>query len=171
MNIASCPAWQPQTGVIDMKKLIPTILAAAMLALAAPVAQAGPSDFIWLHPSDLMEQGKQAIRDGDYAKAIAVLERFLKSPSDENTQAAAHNNLCIAYEFSGNLDAAIEHCDAAIKLEPKHWGAYNNRANAYFFGGDFVAASADYQRALDLNPSAEAVRTNLELAESKTANQ
>jgi len=152
-----------------MIKLIPTFIAAGMLAIAVPTAQAGTTDFIRLHPSELMEQGTQALRQGDYERAISSFERFLKKPAPKSSRVAAHSNLCIAYEFVGDLEAAVKHCNIAINLSPKHWRAYNNRGNVHLAAGAYEAASADYQLALEINPKAKAVLENLKLAQTKAA--
>ena len=152
-----------------MFKLIPALIAAGMLAIAVPTAQAGTTDFLRLHPSELMEQGTQALRQGDYERAISSFERFLKEPASKSSRVAAHSNLCIAYEFVGDLEAAVKQCNIAIKINPKHWRAYNNRGNVHLAGGDYEAATVDYQLALEINPKAEAVLENLKLAQAKAA--
>ncbi len=152
-----------------MVKLIPTFIAAVMLVIAVPTAQAGTKDIIWLHSSDLLHQGIRALRQGDLERAITSLERFLKEPASKSNRVAAHNNLCIAYQFAGDLEAAVEQCSIAIELNPKHWSAYNNRGNVHFAAGAYEAASADYLLALDINPKAEVVLENLKLAQAETA--
>ncbi len=154
-----------------MVKLIPTFIAAVMLVIAVPTAQAGTTDIIWLHSSDLLRQGIRALRQGDLERAITSLERFLKEPARKSDRVAAHNNLCIAYQFVGDLEAAVKQCSIAIELNPKHWRAYNNRGNVHFAGGAYEAASADYLLALDINPKAEVVLENLKLAQAETAKQ
>ena len=154
-----------------MIKLIPTFIAAGMLAIAVPIAQAGTTDIIWLHPSDLLRQGIRALHQGDLERAITSLERFLKEPASKSNRVAAHNNLCIAYQFVGDLEGAVKQCNIAIELNPKHWRAYNNRGNVHFAGGAYEAASADYQLALEIKPKAEVVLENLKLAKAKAAKQ
>lgn len=154
-----------------MVKLIPTFIAAVMLVVAVPTAQAGTTDIIRLHSSDLLSQGIRALRQGDMERAITSLERFLKEPASRSNRVAARNNLCIAYEYVGDLDAAAEQCSIAIELNPKYWRAYNNRGNVHLAGGAYKAASADYRLALEINPKAEAALENLKLAEAEVAKQ
>lgn len=154
-----------------MVKLIPTFIAALMLVIAVPTAQAGTSEIIRLHSSDLLTQGIRALRQGDMERAITSLERFLKEPASRSNRVAARNNLCIAYEYVGDLDAAVEQCSIAIELNPKYWRAYNNRGNVHLAGGAYQAASADYQLALEINPKAKAARENLKLVEAEAAKQ
>jgi tetratricopeptide (TPR) repeat protein len=152
-----------------MIKFIPTFIAAVMLVSAVPTAQAGTSEVIRLHTSDQLKQGIRALRQGDIERAITSLERFLKQPASTSNRVAAHNNLCIAYQYAGDLDAAVKQCDVAIKLNPKYWRAYNNRGNVHLEGGAYEAASADYNLALKINPKAKAVRENLILARAEAA--
>ena len=154
-----------------MVKLIPTFIAAIMLVTAVPTAQAGTSEIIRLHSSDLLTQGIRALRQGDMERAIVSLERFLKEPASRSNRVAAHNNLCIAYEYVGDLDAAVKQCSIAINLNPKYWRAYNNRGNVHLASGAYEAASADYQLALEINPRAKAAQENLTLAETEAAKQ
>ncbi len=154
-----------------MVKLIPTFIAAIMLVTAVPIAQAGTSEIIRLRSSDLLTQGIRALRQGDMERAIVSLERFLKEPASRSNRVAAHNNLCIAYEYVGDLDAAAKQCSIAIELNPKYWRAYNNRGNVHLASGAYDAASADYQLALEINPKAKAAQENLTLAETEAAKQ
>ena len=154
-----------------MVKLIPTFIAAIMLVTAVPTAQAGTSEIIRLHSSDLLTQGIRALRQGDMERAIVSLERFLKEPASRSNRVAAHNNLCIAYEYVGDLEAAVKQCSIAINLNPKYWRAYNNRGNVHLASGAYEAASADYQLALEINPRAKAAQENLTLAETEAAKQ
>ena len=154
-----------------MVKFIPTFIAAVMLVIAVPATQAGTSEIIRLHSSDLLSQGIRALRQGDMERAIVSLERFLEEPASRSNRVAAHNNLCIAYEYSGDLEAAVKQCSIAIELNPKYWRAYNNRGNVHLAGGAYDAASADYQLALEINPKAKAARENLKLAKAEAAKQ
>lgn len=154
-----------------MVKLIPIFVAAAMLVVAVPTAQAGTTDVIRLHSSDLLSQGIRALRQGDMERAITSLERFLKEPASRSNRVAARNNLCIAYQYVGDLDAAAEQCSMAIALNPKYWRAYNNRGNVHLASGAYEAASADYQLALEINPKAKAARENLKLTRAEAAKQ
>ena len=150
-----------------MVKIIPTFIAAIMLVTAVPTAQANTSKVIWLHSSDLLNQGIRALRQGNMERAISSLERFLKEPVSKRNRVAAHNNLCIAYQYVGDLEAAVEQCSIAIKLNPKYWQAYNNRGNVHLAGGAYEAAKADYQLALEINPKDKAARENLKLTQGE----
>ncbi len=144
-----------------MKKFLPSLLATAML-LAGSAADAGARDIIDLHGSDLLNRGVRALKSGDMERAITSLERYIKNGRGRNV-AVAHNNLCIAYQYVGDLDAAVENCTTAIKLNPKYWRAYNNRGNVHFVAGALTEAFADYEAALRINPKSRAARENLEM--------
>ena len=152
-----------------MIKFIPTFIAAILLVTAVPTAQASTSSIIRIHSSDLLNQGIQALRQGNMERAITSLERYLKEPVSKRNRVVAHNNLCIAYHYSGDFGAAVEQCSIAIKLDPKYWRAYNNRGNVHLAGGSYDAASADYSLALEINPKAKAVQENLELVRGEAA--
>ena len=63
---------------------------------------------------------------GEYIKCIEAAEKSnLIQPS-----AAAYNNICSAYNQLRLYNKAIEACDLALKLDPKHEFAKGNRAYA-----------------------------------------
>ena len=52
----------------------------------------------------------------------------------------------------GDYAGAIEECDQALRLDPRHAQAYNNRAAARHALRDFAGAIADCDQALALDP-------------------
>lgn len=144
-----------------MRKFIPSLLVATMM-LAGSAVNAGARDIINLHGSDLLNRGVRALKTGDMARAITSFERYIENGRGRSV-AVAHNNLCIAYQYVGDLDAAAENCTTAIKLNPKYWRAYNNRGNVHFVAGALTEAFADYEAALRINPKSGAARENLEM--------
>lgn len=151
-----------------MTGLFRTFIAASLLMVSLPAAQANAADVIRIHSSDLLRQGITALRKGNMERAIVSLEKFLDQPASRSNRVAAHNNLCIAYHFAGDLDNAIEQCDLAIELNPKYWRAYNNRGNVHLTAGAYAEAGSDYETALDINPKARAAKENLELIRSRS---
>lgn len=140
------------------------IAAAAALGLAASFgsapgfAQSG--DVIYMNAAADIKAGKRALRRDRPAAAIRLLERGLKKPIPDRMRVVGHNELCIAYRFTGALDAAKAHCDKAIALRPGYWRAYNNRANIFYDQQNYLAAHADYETAMKLNPNSDLLRQN-----------
>ena len=58
----------------------------------------------------------------------------------------------VAARASGDLEAALDAFDVAIKLDPSHAEAYNDRGAAYFHLGQFAPALADFEHAIALDP-------------------
>lgn len=71
------------------------------------------------------------------------------------------NNCGEACRRAGWLDDAIEHCRAAILLDPAHAGAHYNLALALHAIGEVAPAVAELKQALDLQPEARAARSAL----------
>ena len=60
-----------------------------------------------------------------------------------------------SYQFRGDLGAALDDYNAALRLDPKFALAYNNRAVLYRKMGERAKALADYEAALKLDPGNE----------------
>lgn len=81
---------------------------------------------------------------------ILLLDTVKKSPDG----AIPHNNLGIVYNERGEIDKAIEHFQAALKLKPNYAGAHNNLGLAYGKKGMVDKAIEHFQIALKLKPQA-----------------
>jgi Flp pilus assembly protein TadD len=77
--------------------------------------------------------GVEAIRAGDYPKAIALLrEHVADKPGDAN----GWNWLGYASRKTGDLDAAFSHYRKALAIDPKHRGAHEYIGEAYLMAKD-----------------------------------
>jgi tetratricopeptide (TPR) repeat protein len=86
-----------------------------------------------------------AIKAQDYAKAIQLLTGYVaRSPDDANGE----NWLAYAYRKAGQLDAAFEHYDKALKLDPRHLGAHEYVGEAYLMVGN-LAKAEEHLKILD----------------------
>jgi tetratricopeptide (TPR) repeat protein len=63
----------------------------------------------------LAAEARQALRQNEYAKAAAALERLLKMTPET---AEVHANLALAYYHLGRLDGAAQQARQALKLKP-----------------------------------------------------
>ncbi len=87
----------------------------------------------------------KAIKAGDYAKAIPLLESVV-SRDDKN--ADAYNWLAYATRKSGNPTAAIPIYEKALSIDPKHRGAHEYIGEAYLTL-DNVPKAKEHLRTLD----------------------
>jgi Flp pilus assembly protein TadD len=125
----------------------------AGFALAAALALAAA------HPCYAVESDTdpQAAADPDYAagkKAIdakdwnAAIKSFsiaaLRAPDNADIQ----NYLGYAFRNAGKLDAAFEHYQRALKLDPKHRGAHEYIGEAYLMVNN-LAKAEEHLAALD----------------------
>jgi tetratricopeptide (TPR) repeat protein len=86
-----------------------------------------------------------AIKAQNYAKAITLLQGYVaRTPDDANGE----NWLAYAYRKSGQLDAAFEHYDKALKIDPRHLGAHEYVGEAYLMAGN-LAKAEEHLKILD----------------------
>ncbi len=80
---------------------------------------------------------EQAIEDGNYERAIALLEKVAaKEPKNAN----ALNLLGYSNRQLGNNDVAMKHYEAALKLNPRHRGANEYMGRLYLIMGEVEKA-------------------------------
>ncbi|MBO3457182.1 tetratricopeptide repeat protein [Aetokthonos hydrillicola Thurmond2011] len=103
-----------------------------------------------LGDSCLRSYALKAASQGDYSKAIAILNQLINRHPHN---AIDYNNRGLIYFQCGELQKAFCDYNTALKLDPRLASAYNNRGNYYAACGKLDSALADYDQALDLNPS------------------
>ncbi len=110
---------------------------------------------------ETVEQSRRRVRQvaarGDYARAIALLNRLIACHPDS---AEDYNNRGLMLMQSGKSRKALLDFNQAIALNPELSGAYNNRANWYAAQGNLAKAIADYEYAVDLDPFYVRARIN-----------
>jgi len=85
--------------------------------------------------------------------ALANYNAWLKShPQDANRYDALNGRCFARAELNRELDAALDDCNAALKLRPGSAAILDSRALARFRQGNFKAALADYDAALKAGP-------------------
>ena len=82
---------------------------------------------------ELYKQHEQLKREGNYDEAVARLEEGLKV---DNSHVLSHLALAVLYGKLGKHDLAVDHAEAAVKLEPTD--TFN-----------WTALSTTYQRAFE----------------------
>jgi hypothetical protein len=60
------------------------------------------------------------------------------------------------------IGQAIACSDSAAAMNPADWRAYEYRGNFYFLAGDSLRAFSDWKKSLEINPSNQTVRRNIE---------
>ena len=81
--------------------------------------------------------GRQLVEDGKYAEAIPLLE---KAVAADAKNADALNYLGYSNRQLGNHDAALDHYQAALAIEPRHRGANEYLGELYLTLGDLPKA-------------------------------
>jgi len=100
-------------------------------------------------------------RNHDYRSAYAMWRDVIaKRPYNHR----AHNNLAKALHTQGELDEAIEHYRASLRLSPRYATAYNNLGVALAAQGNTFEAVEHYEQALRIQPDWAEAHNNLGLA-------
>ena len=108
----------------------------------------------------LIALGQIKTLDGDFEKAISIIERALSSLPTLDSEKEQALNVDVIYFGLGSLYwverdwlAAIENYDKAIALNTDYAIAYYARGNSYNNRGNSNRAMEDYSRAIELNPN------------------
>ncbi len=142
-------------------KLIGLIGLIAGLAAGAVGVQAGDraESRTVLGSNDLLAQGAEEIRTGQYDEGIRHTSQGLVLATSVNERAAALSNLCAAYAAKGKADQAIEYCTQSLALRDNNWRAYSNRSYAYYLKGQYGRAHEDLEIAASINPDGRPIET------------
>ncbi|MDE6695066.1 MAG: tetratricopeptide repeat protein [Bacteroidales bacterium] len=125
-----------------MKSLFITLAVSAAALLSAPVAHAQVTGPV-----------------GDPFANIAAPEEpdsvIKASTIDEQLEKKAYNAGVTLME-QGDLDAALEQFDEAIRLYPEYAEAYTNKGSIRWRQGEYAQAIEDFNNSIAISPSADA---------------
>ena len=110
-------------------------LLAALLASSSAIANLdlAPS----ANPNADAEVGMEAIKAGDWQRAIVSFNAALKAEPDNPD---FHNGLGYAYRKAGQLDASFRHYRIALRINPDLKSAHEYIGEAYLVAGDKAKA-------------------------------
>lgn len=131
------------------------IAAVASMLLLSPTVMAQEESKTVIGPDNVdLADGANALLAGDPAEGVRLTLRGLGSAQGTREKKLAHSNLCAGYLMLDLPRVALEHCDAAIALDPNFWRAYNNRALVYLALDRYEESEADIRRGQELKPNA-----------------
>jgi tetratricopeptide (TPR) repeat protein len=130
-------------------------IAAALIALAAPVQAMGPDPApapakpAARAPSKDFEDGKKAINAAQYDKGIDLLKKVVAADAKN---ADAFNLLGFAYRKKGDLRSAAGYYDQALKVDASHKGALEYQGEMFLKLGRLDDAFKNRVRLRELCP-------------------
>lgn len=138
------------------KSSLKTIPLIALLCGAIPsalaLAEESASSITVIGPNQMLADGAEALRRGDYQEGVALTLEGLNRPTAPIDAAAGLANLCAGYVGLGQYELALAKCNQSLELNPTNWRTWNNRAAAYIGKGMLEAALNDVQAGLKLFP-------------------
>ena len=120
-----------------------------------------------LSATEWFNKGYNAVMDKEWDKAISFFLRAIELDPDD---AAAYNNLGIAYNSQGNTTKAIELFEKAIELDPDYANPYYDLGIAYKAQGNYTKAIQSYEKAIELKPDYATAYNNLGIAYKNQGN-
>ena len=101
----------------------------------------------------LIQSGNAKVRNQDYDGAIADFTEAIRIAKDlpDMLRSGPYINRGLAYQKKGDLDAALDDLNKAIKIQSNNVYAYQDRAVVHEKRNEFAEAIADYTKAIKLN--------------------
>jgi tetratricopeptide (TPR) repeat protein len=112
--------------------------------------------------NSLLSEGSVALAAGHYEEGVRLTLAGLAQPNNPRDAASGHSNICAGYAALRRWQAALEHCNRALELDPDNWRTYNNRAAVFTGLRRFELAVADVHKGLALAPNSDTLRKSLE---------
>lgn len=88
-------------------------------------------------------QANMAIQEQNWDRAVELLKHVV---ARDGSNADAHNLLGFSERQRGNLDAAFNHYDRALALDPKHRGAHEYAGEAFLMADNLPKAEEHLAR-------------------------
>ena len=138
-----------------------------------PLAQRFAADALWevWFRGGTPEQNwrlRQATRAGDPAAARAALDALVAAAPD---YAEAYNQRAIHFFKRGEYPKAVADCEAALRLNPHHFGAAAGLGQCYLKLKKPKAALRAFRQALAINPALEHLHDTIRSLEEATGRE
>jgi len=119
---------------------------------------------VWSRSGDpdvdrLFEQGVNQMNAGELDAAIGTFTEIVRAKPEF---AEGWNKRATAYFLAGDLDRSMEDCDEVLRRNPLHFGALAGYGQIWFRKNRYEKALEFWRRALEVNPTMEGVRANVE---------
>jgi tetratricopeptide (TPR) repeat protein len=116
----------------------------------------------------LLQRGREALREGDYRRAIEHLTALVDHAPDF---AEGWNARAAAYFRAGLYGPAVDDIARTLTLNPQHWGALSGLGMILEATGRKAAALGAYRAALAIHPHLDDIRARAEALARETAGE
>lgn len=131
--------------------------AAAEAQKHAGMSSDGPKSVIGPR-NPFLAEGADALLDGDYERGVELTRKGLAVAQGRLERKTGLSNLCAGYYMMGQLEPALDACNAVVELDPNFWRGYNNRALVLMDMGRYEESAADVERGIALRPYAKKLK-------------
>jgi len=108
------------------------------------------------------EEGKQAFQGGRYKEAVELYTQALAvDPDNTEVGVTLYTNRATARFKSDDFKGAIEDCDKALAVQPRHLKAVLRRAACRMELEEWKKAIADYEEACGIEPEDQNIKVQL----------
>lgn len=113
----------------------------------------------------LFEAATSALKDGDATLALTLMNAVIELAPDF---CEGRNRRATVFILMQNYRAALKDLNAALELEPRHFGVLWSRSLVFEALGDTEEAIAELERARTLNPHIDGMDERLDQLEGGT---
>jgi len=109
--------------------------------------------------NQLLAEAVSGTTDGHYPAALEKLDAVI---SRWPAFAEAYNQRAIVHFLANQYDRSIADCQAALRLNPSHFGAMAGLGHGHAHAGRLTEALACYEAALAIHPDLDCIRVGSE---------
>ncbi len=122
---------------------------------------------MWTHSGNaqvdrLFKEGVRQMEQGAIAQALRTFTEVIRLKPDF---VEGWNKRATVYFFAGEIEKSLADCDEVIKRNPNHFGALSGYGLIHSHRGDHQRALDFYRKALEVNPTMDGVRQNIQMLE------
>ncbi len=109
-------------------------------------------------PNPDLAAGAEALLAGNPEEGVKLTLSGLGMATNREERLVGFSNLCAGYILLNQQSTALEYCDRALRIRPRHWRSLSNRALIYLQMKNYEKAEEDLRLAESISPNSDKVR-------------